>query len=79
MNGSSIVTVSWEGPSTLSSATFHFTTDDGAINQRSWHDREATIDGTEIRVVGPPDDATAWFITVRDERDLVISSVVVMR
>lgn len=79
MKRAGIVTLSWEGPSALSSATLHFTTDDDAINQRIWHDREATIDGTEIRVEGPPDDATAWFITVQDERGLVVSSVVLMR
>jgi len=79
MKRAGIVTLSWEGPSALSSATLHFTTDDDAINQRIWHDREATIDGTEIRVEGPPDGATAWFITVQDERGLVVSSVVLMR
>jgi len=62
------------GPLKLKSASLHVTTDTGPINQRTWQSITATIDGEKITVDAPVAGATAWFVTVIDERDAVASS-----
>jgi dienelactone hydrolase len=71
-----VVTMTWEGVAEISAATLHFTTDGGAINQRQWQDREATIQGATITVTAPPEGTTAWFLTAKDQRGAVVSSVI---
>lgn len=61
-------------PLKLKSASLHATTDTGPINQRTWQSIAATIDGEKITVDAPVAGATAWFVTVTDERDAVASS-----
>jgi hypothetical protein len=61
-------------PLKLKSASLHVTTDAGPINQRTWQSITATIDGEKVAVDAPPAGATAWFVTVTDERDAVASS-----
>jgi dienelactone hydrolase len=59
-------------------AQLHFTNGKEAINQRSWQTRDAKLEskGDSIRVIAdaPPTDATAWFITVKDQRNATIST-----
>ncbi|MBM4076124.1 MAG: acetylxylan esterase, partial [Planctomycetes bacterium] len=58
----------------LISGSLHYTTDKTAINQR---ERKTVVgeivDGTAITPV-PPTEATAWFFTVKDGREAVVSS-----
>lgn len=72
------VRMQWEASTKLSQATLHFSTDSGAINKRSWQDRPATIEDAMIVVEAPPAEATAWFLTVTDERGAIVSSRVVI-
>ena len=68
------LTASCDSPLKLKSAMLHSTTDAGPINKRVWQTVAATIDGDKIAVDAPPAGATAWFVTVTDERDAVASS-----
>jgi len=60
----------------LKAAELHTTTDDGTINKRMWQSQAGTIDGQTITTPAPPKGATAWFITVTDERGAIVSSEV---
>ena len=61
-----------EAQTQLMGATLHYTTQDSPINKRQWADIEMTI--AENRISAPlPDDATVWFVTVRDDRDAIVS------
>ncbi|MGD9646199.1 MAG: serine hydrolase [Pirellulales bacterium] len=73
------LTASCDSATELAGAELHFTTDTGPINQRSWKSRPATLESGRIIVDAPPDEATAWFVTVVDERGAVTSSVVEFR
>ncbi|MBX9790635.1 MAG: serine hydrolase [Pirellulales bacterium] len=61
-------------PLKLKSAALHFTTERGPINKRAWQTIAATIGDDKIMADAPPADATAWFVTVTDERGAVSSS-----
>jgi hypothetical protein len=56
----------------------HHTTDTTEINKRKWTSTRMTIDGHNASASAPPDNATAWFFTVQDERDAVVSSRVIL-
>jgi PhoPQ-activated pathogenicity-related protein len=61
----------------LREAALHWTTGTEAINKRMWQSRPAVIEGESVRSEPPPTDATAWFVTVTDERGAIVSSGVV--
>ena len=61
----------------LTSASFHYTTDTGTMNQRTWLTRPARIEKGAIIADPPPAGATIWFLTVKDERGAVVSSELV--
>jgi PhoPQ-activated pathogenicity-related protein len=58
----------------IAKAELHFTTDTKAINQREWQSHPAMFESGAITAAAPPDEATAWFFTVTDERGAVVSS-----
>ncbi|MFM9962377.1 MAG: alpha/beta hydrolase family protein [Planctomycetaceae bacterium] len=76
-NGRVRVTV--QSATKLKQAALHYTTDGDAINKRTWKTIAATIDGGTISVEAAPAEATAWFVTVTDERDALISSRISIR
>jgi len=61
----------------LTSAQLHYTTGTVPINKLDWESISARIEGKSIISPAPPDDATIWFLTVRDNRQAVVSSEVV--
>ncbi len=63
----------------LQKAELHFTSDENPINLRNWESLPATIDGETVTVAAPPATATAWFLTVTDERGAVVSTSVTIR
>lgn len=73
------VRVAVQAKTKLKQASLHYTTDGEAINKRTWTTTLAKIDGNSILVDAPPTEATAWFITVTDERDALISSRIMIR
>ena len=77
-NGKGIVQLSCTSPAKIKEAALHFTTDDSAINKREWQSKPAKIEGDSITVESPPAEATAWFITVTDERGATVSTRVII-
>ncbi|MEO8496446.1 MAG: alpha/beta fold hydrolase [Planctomycetota bacterium] len=63
----------------ITKAELHFTTDTAAINQREWHSLPATFDAGVVTADAPPAEATAWFFTLTDARDAIVSSGVSLR
>ena len=67
------------GDSALKQATLQFTTGPHRENKtRTWQSRPLTIEGKRVRGEAPPAESTAWYITVTDERDMQVSSEVVL-
>jgi dienelactone hydrolase len=58
----------------LKSADLHYTTGMNEINMREWTTVAGEFAGDVAVTPTPPADATAWFITVKDERGAVVSS-----
>jgi len=60
----------------LLKAELHFTVDKlpGDARSRKWIRKPATIAEDSIMSDLPPANATAWFLTLTDERDTLISS-----
>ena len=69
-----------ETKTALTAAELHFTTAPHSENQkRAWTAQPLTIDGAKITGDAPPADATAWFISLKDERGALVSSEVGIR
>jgi len=64
---------------TLVSATLCYTTSEfaGDNRGRKWTEKPATIADNRITAAAPPKDATAWFLTVSDQRKTLVSSALV--
>ena len=58
----------------LISASRHYTTGTGPINKRKWQTDSGHLDGSSIVITPPPQEATVWFLTVKDERGVIVSS-----
>ena len=63
----------------LLSANLHYTSGLHEQNgKRSWTTVPLIVDGQQIHGAAPPQDATVWYIDVRDERNAVTSSEVML-
>lgn len=69
----------WQGPVELISAELNYTVGTEEINKRTWVTAQASIRGNHVIAAPPPKDATAWFLTIKDKRDAVISSTVALK
>lgn len=58
----------------LASASLHYTTGTGPINKRKWQTVSGHLEGVSIVTTPPPEEATVWFLTITDERGVVVSS-----
>jgi dienelactone hydrolase len=67
------------GPQQITEAALHWTSDSGSINKRSWTTSKATVADNVVTCEAPPAEATAWFITVTDQRAATVSSSVTFR
>ena len=64
----------------LTAAELHFTTAPHVENQkRTWTAQPLIIDGTKITGNAPPAEATAWYLSVKDESGALVSSEVTIR
>lgn len=70
------IEVTCESATALKKAELNYTTDTGLRSKRSWKSVPATIIGNAITAPKPPADANTWFITVTDERDAMVSTIV---
>jgi hypothetical protein len=68
------IRVSYSSPVKLADAALHVTTDKGPINKRTWQTHKAKIDGNAIVSESSVRDATAWFLTVTNDRGAVVST-----
>ena len=71
--------VTCESATALKKAALHYTTDEGPRAQRKWTSVPARIEGKTIIAPAPPPGANSWFLSVTDERDAMVSTVVVLR
>ena len=63
----------------LLSADLHYTSGLHEQNgKRSWTTVPLIVDSQQIHGAAPPQDATVWYIDVRDERKAVTSSEVML-
>lgn len=73
------VDVEWSSSVPVKKVTLHATADETPINKRKWTSTEGSITGNRGRLPAPPEDATAWFVTIEDERGATVSSRVTIR
>ncbi len=60
-------------------ALLHYTTDTGAFKDRKWKVANGTIHGSTITCKMPPENTTAWLITLTDDRNAIVSSEVILK
>jgi cephalosporin-C deacetylase-like acetyl esterase len=70
------VTANVESETKLVSAELHYTFDEptGDPKTRTWLTQPAKVEHKKIISEHPPKDAKIWFLTVADERDMMVSS-----
>jgi dienelactone hydrolase len=74
-----MVTTTVKTSTKLVTARLHYTTGPHRENKaRSWTTQPLTVEGNTIRGVAPPQDATVWYVDVRDERKALVSSQVML-
>lgn len=73
------LTVSYTSEVPLQSASLHYTVGNEAINMRTWETVAANVTVDQVQTPAPPQEATAYFVTVTDERGAVTSTEVVLR
>jgi hypothetical protein len=72
------LTVAYKSEVPLKSASLHYTVGSEAINMRTWETVAGTVEADRVQMPAPPKDATAYFVTVTDERGAVTSTGVVL-
>jgi len=79
--GEKQVTAKVDSKTKLVSAELHYTMNNlpGNPKSRKWQKQLANIDHHEITTKLPPEDARIWFLTVTDERGMVVSSKLIFR
>jgi PhoPQ-activated pathogenicity-related protein len=70
------VTVTCQSKVQLKKAELNYTNDTGLRSKREWKSVPATIKDKTLTAPKPPAEANTWFITVSDERDAMVSTVV---
>jgi hypothetical protein len=70
------ITATVKTPTKLTAAALNYTTAKLAGNNRvrKWTEMPATVKDNRITAAAPPKDATVWFLTVTDDRKLLVSS-----
>jgi len=58
----------------LVSAALHYTVDTGPINKRKWQTVAGHFEDSFLITQQQPKEATIWFLTIKDERGVIISS-----
>jgi dienelactone hydrolase len=60
----------------LKKAELHYTVDSGLRSERKWTTVAAEVAENQIRVKKPPEETTAWFISVTDDRNAMTTTSV---
>lgn len=74
--GRAIATLS--GATKIVKGELHATTGGGPINKREWTTTQGKIEEGMVSADAPPENVTAWFMTIADERGAVVSTRVVI-
>jgi dienelactone hydrolase len=74
-----VLRVAYTGDQALQRVQLHYTTGSEAINMRAWESHDGTVAADYVETPAPPENATAYFITVTDDRGAVTSTGVVLR
>lgn len=78
MTDGDVIRVAYTSAVPLVEASLHFTTGNEPINMRQWETHRAKVAGDHVEAAHPPTAATAYFLTVTDQRGAVTSTRVVM-
>lgn len=70
------VEVTCQTSTALKGAKLNYTTDTGLRSKRKWTIVPATINGNVVTAPKPPADANTWYLTITDERDAMVSTIV---
>lgn len=68
------VMVKYSADVPVKEAVLHYTTDSGPWQKRVWHSKPAELTQGEVRGDLPADKGVVYFLTLRDERDAVVST-----
>lgn len=69
------VNIRVDGPTKIKRGTLEFTTGPHSLNKtRSWTSIPLEVNGSALTATAPPAEATAWYVTVEDERGALVSS-----
>jgi len=63
----------------IKSAALHYTTETGLRSARKWEQIEAVVHEGYVSVEAPPAEANTWFLTITDERDAMVSTIVTIQ
>lgn len=72
------VRVAFRSESKPVSAALRYTTGSEPINKRTWQTIPASLENGAVITPAPPAETTAWFFTLTDERQAVVSCSVVL-
>ncbi len=70
------IEVACESVTALKKARLNYTTDTGLRSKREWKSIPATINGNTITAPKPPAEANTWYLSVTDDREAMVSTVV---
>jgi len=63
----------------LVSARLHYTTELHSLNKdRKWVTSDLVIDGVRISGAAPPGNAMVWYVDLKDQRGVVVSSELIV-
>jgi dienelactone hydrolase len=68
------VSVSLHGPTMITKASLHYTTDEGAWQKRAWRSVDAALSGNRVTVKLPSARPLVYFLTATDNRDATVST-----
>lgn len=75
------VRVEYTGKTAIKSVHLHYTTQgpEAGNKERDWTTVAGVVQDGKLEVDAAPDDATIWFVTIKDDRDAIVSSELTLR
>jgi len=70
------VTIDYRSDTPVVKGELHYTTGSEPINKRMWQTIPGELKDQRLTVAAPPKEATAWFLTITDDREATISSTI---
>lgn len=73
------VSVTCKSQTPLKQAELHYTVDEGLQSDRTWTSVTATVEANSVTAPAPPENVMAWFLTITDDRDAIVSTPVLFQ